>query len=76
MTTFTEKQMRLKIKQFINGNFKNIKDYALHYGFNDEACRQSLRGDRPITTGMIATVSDGKIPNIRKEVKRFYEYED
>jgi hypothetical protein len=78
MTTYTEKQMRLKIKQFIAANFKNIKEYAKHYSFNDESCRQALRGDRPLTTSMIATVSDGKIPNVRKHTKitRFYEYED
>jgi hypothetical protein len=78
MPTYTEKQMRLKIKQFINANFKNVREYAIHYGFNDESCRQALRGKRPLTTGMVATVSDGKIPNVIKNIRitRFYDYED
>jgi hypothetical protein len=76
MTRYTEKQMRLKISQFIKANFKNVAEYARHYGFNAEACRQSLRGDRPLSTGMVATVSDRKIPILKKEVRRFYEYAD
>jgi len=78
MPTYTEKQMRLKIKQFIGANFKNTKEYAIYYGFNDESCRQALRGKRPLTAGMIATVSDGKIATVRKYIKitRFYDYED
>ena len=77
MITYTESQMRAKIKRFISRNFGSVREYAKYYSFNDESCRQALRGDRPITVGMAATVSDGKIPNFRREVtiKRFYDYE-
>lgn len=35
MATFTEKQMRLKIKQFISGNFKNTEE---------DSCNKELWG--------------------------------
>ena len=75
MPRFSEKQMRSKIKAFIADNFKSVEEYAQYYGFNADYTRKSLRSQRPISTGMIATVSAGKIPIVHKEVKVYYEYE-
>jgi hypothetical protein len=67
--------MRIKIKRFIETNYKSVEEYALDFGFNADSTRKALTGKRMLSTAMIATVSEGAIPVVRKEIKVFYEYE-
>lgn len=70
----TEKEMRRRLRNHISENYKTVEAYANAHGFNADQTRKALRGERLLSTGMVATVANGRI--YKQEVIKKIVYRD
>ena len=61
MKKINRESMRIRLKQYIDGNFKSVKKYCDKYGFHPQGVHRVLRGERPVTQTYAATIQDGYI---------------